>query len=182
MNRSFVFGEEKVVSVPLEMNYCPRCAHPLEDRCVFGRTRRVCPSCDFIFWREHKVAAAAVVVRDGKVLLVRRTMSPGRGRWTIPGGFVEFDEDPGDAVVREALEETGYAVEIVKLLDVIFGREHKRGASLVIAYLARLRGEKPLREMDESEVDAVGFFSPDQLPPIAFKATEQAIALWQNEV
>ncbi len=168
------------MTVPLEMNYCPRCAHPLEDRYVFERIRRVCPSCDFIFWREHKVAAAAVVERDGKVLLVRRTMTPGRGRWTIPGGFVEFDEDPRNAVVREALEETGYPVEIVKLLDVIFGREHERGASLVIAYLARLLGNEPSREMDEKEVDAVGFFSPDQLPPIAFKATQRAIELWQS--
>jgi 8-oxo-dGTP diphosphatase len=170
------------VSAPLEMNYCPRCAHHLEDRYVFERTRRVCPSCDFIFWREHKVAAAAVVECDSKVLLVRRTMSPGRGRWTIPGGFVEFDEDPRDAVVREVLEESGYAVEIARLLDVIFGREHERGASLVIAYLACLLGNEPLREMDENEVDAVGFFAPDQLPPIAFKATQRAIALWQKKI
>lgn len=167
--------------VLLEMNYCPRCAHALEDRFVFGRTRRVCPSCDFIFFREHKVAAAALVAKDGKLLLVRRTMTPGQGKWTIPGGFVEFDEDPREAVVREVLEETGCQVEVVRLLDVIFGREHERGASLLIVYLARLLGDEPAREMDENEVDAVGFFSPDQLPPIAFQATQQALELWQSE-
>lgn len=169
------------MAVPLEMNFCPRCAHPLQDRFVFERTRRVCPACGFIFWREHKVAAAAVVARDGEVLLVRRTMSPGQGKWTIPGGFVEFDEDPRDAVVREVLEETGCRVQVVRLLDVIFGREHERGASLVIVYLTRLLGSESMQTMDEKEVDAVDFFAPNQLPPIAFRATQRAIELWSSE-
>lgn len=168
------------MTVLLEMNYCPRCAHPLEDRFVFERLRRVCPSCSFIFFREHKVAAAAVVARDGKVLLARRTMSPGQGKWTIPGGFVEFDEDPREAVVREVLEETGFRVKVTGLLGVIFGREHERGASLVIAYRADILNDEPEQDVDQNEVDAVGFFPPDQLPPIAFKATRQAIEMWQS--
>jgi 8-oxo-dGTP diphosphatase len=165
----------------MEMNYCPRCGHPLEDRFVFERMRRVCPACGFIFFREHKVAAAAVVERDGKLLLVRRTMTPGQGRWTIPGGFVEYDEDPRAAVVREVMEETGYPVEVVRLLDVIFGREHERGASLLIAYAARLLRDQPVHPMDEKEVDAVRFCPPGDLPPIAFKATEKAIQIWLRE-
>ncbi len=169
------------MAAPPEMTYCSRCAHPLEDRFVFGRTRRVCPSCDFIFWREHKVAAAAVVARDDKVLLVRRTMTPGKGKWTVPGGFVEFDEDPREAVIREVLEETGYSARVVRLLDVIFGREHDRGATLVIVFLAELLGDQPTQATDGKEVDAVGFFSPDQLPPIAFRATQRALELWQSE-
>jgi 8-oxo-dGTP diphosphatase len=165
----------------MEMNFCPRCGSGLEDRYVFERTRRVCPACGFIFFREHKVAAAAIVERDGELLLVRRTMTPGQGKWTIPGGFVEFDEDPRVAVVREVLEETGYAVEVVRLMDVIFGREHDRGASLLIAYLTRLVSDAPTQAIDENEVDALGFFPPDELPPIAFRATERAISLWRQE-
>ena len=158
-----------------EMNYCPRCAHPLQDRFVYGRTRRACPSCRFIFFREHKVAAAALVTQGERVMLVRRTITPGRGKWMIPGGFVEFDEDPREAVVREVLEETGYPVEVVQLLDVIFGQEHARGASLLILYQARFLGQEPTGEIDESEVDAVSFFHPDQLPPVAFETTRRAI-------
>jgi ADP-ribose pyrophosphatase YjhB (NUDIX family) len=105
-------------------------------------------------------------------------MAPGQGAWTIPGGFVDFDEDPREAVVREVLEETGYQVKVQRLLDVIYGREHARGASLLIAYEASLLGDGPVGGMDESEVDAVGFFPPDQLPPIAFRATQRAIELW----
>lgn len=168
------------MALPLEMNFCPRCAHALEDQFAFERMRRVCPACGFIFWRDHKVAAAAVVERDGQVLLVRRTMTPGQGKWTIPGGFVEFDEDPAEAVVREVWEETGYKIEVVRLLDVIFGREHERGASLLLAYFTRLLDDAPLQGMDEKEVDAVAFFPPDDLPPIAFRATQCAIELWKS--
>ncbi len=164
----------------LEMNYCPRCAHALEDRIAFGRVRRVCPECGFVFFREHKVAAAAVIAQDGEVLLVRRTMMPGHGKWTIPGGFVEFDEDPRAAVVREVFEETGYQVVVSRLLDVIYGHEHPRGASLLIAYEARLLGATPVRQPDEDEVDAVRFFPADRLPPIAFRATEQALRTWRH--
>jgi ADP-ribose pyrophosphatase YjhB (NUDIX family) len=181
-NWSLAVNGERVMTVALEMNYCPRCAHPLEDRFLHERFRRVCPSCAFVFFREHKVAAAAIVERHGRILLVRRTMSPGKGEWTIPGGFVEFDEDPREAVVREVLEETGYQVEAVRILDVIFGREHERGASLLIAYLTRLSSDAPVRQIDKKEVDAVDFFSLDQLPPIAFAATQQAISVWRNEL
>ena len=167
------------MATTLQMNYCPRCAHGLEDRTAYGRVRRVCPACGFVFFREHKVAAAAVVEDDGRLLLVRRNLSPGQGRWTIPGGFVDFDEDPRAAVVREVLEETGYRTVVVRLLDVIFGQEHERGASLLIAYLARLLDDVPIAEADKEEVSDVGFFPPDQLPPIAFRATAHAIDVWR---
>jgi 8-oxo-dGTP diphosphatase len=166
------------MAMTLQMNYCPRCAHGLEDRVAYRRVRRVCPACGFVFFREHKVAAAAVVARDGRLLLVRRNLMPGQGKWTIPGGFVDFDEDPRRAVVREVLEETGYRTTVVSLLDVIFGQEHERGASLLIAYLARLLDDAPIGQADKEEVTDVGFFPPDQLPPIAFRATQRAIELW----
>ncbi len=155
------------------MNYCPVCAHPLEDRVVFGRERRVCPACGFIFFRDRKVAAAVLVEQEGRVLLVRRTMEPFRGLWTIPAGFVEYDEAPDEAAVRECREETGLEVRITELLDVIHGQEHPRGADLVIVYRAEIVGGT-LRLSEEN--DAVGFFGPDELPPLAFKATRRALS------
>ena len=159
----------------LELNYCPRCGHALEDREAFGRVRRFCPACDRIVFREHKVAAGVLVVHDGQVLLVRRRMNPRQGLWTFPAGFVDFDEDPAEAAVRECREETGLQVEITGLLDVIAGREHERGADVVIVYCARLVGGEP-RAADD--VDRVAFFAPDQLPPLAFRATQAALDKW----
>ncbi|HET6855479.1 MAG TPA: NUDIX hydrolase [Streptomyces sp.] len=68
--------------------------------------------------QELRVAAYAVCVRDGQVLLARWVAPDGSKRWTLPGGGMDHGEDPYDTVVREAREETGYAVEPVRLLGV----------------------------------------------------------------
>lgn len=161
----------------LELNYCPRCGHALKGREAFGRVRRYCPTCDSIVFRDHKVAAGVLVSHEGKVLLVRRRRGPRQGTWTFPAGFVEFDEDPAEAAVRECREETGLEVEVTSLLDVIAGREHGRGADIVIIYCARLAGGEP-RAADD--VDQVAFFAPDELPPLAFRATRVALDKWRD--
>lgn len=162
-----------------ELNYCPHCGHALENRQAFGRARRFCPDCDRIIFRDHKIAAGVIVERDGQVLLVRRRMQPGQGMWTFPAGFVDFDEDPAEAAVRECHEETGLEVEITGLLDVIAGREHERGADLVIVYCARTVGGE-LQPADD--VDRVAFFALNEheLPPLAFRATQVALDRWRN--
>jgi 8-oxo-dGTP diphosphatase len=66
-----------------------------------------------------RVAAYAVCLREGHVLLARYVSPEGAGRhWTLPGGGVEHAEDPYDAVVRETAEETGYDVRVERLLGV----------------------------------------------------------------
>ena len=53
-----------------------------------------CPACGAGHWRNAKPCAGALVVRDGRLLLVRRSMEPWLGWWDIPGGFCEEDEHP----------------------------------------------------------------------------------------
>ena len=67
--------------------------------------------------RRQRVAAYAVVVRAEEVLLARWT-SPRGPEWTLPGGGLDFGEDPADAAVREVREETGYTVRLEDLLFV----------------------------------------------------------------
>jgi len=67
--------------------------------------------------RQQRVAAYAVVVRAEEVLLARWT-SPRGPEWTLPGGGLDFGEDPADAAVREVREETGYTVRLEDLLFV----------------------------------------------------------------
>lgn len=165
------------MSRALELNYCPRCGHALEDREAFGRVRRFCPACEMIVFRDHKVAAGVLVEHEGKVLLVRRRLSPRKGMWTFPAGFVDFGENPAEAAVRECREETGLEVEIAGLLDVIAGQEHERGADIVIVYHARLMGGEPQAADD---VDRVACFAPDQFPPLAFRATQIALTKWRD--
>ena len=65
------------------------------------------------------VGVGAVVVDDGRVLLVRRGNEPLKGHWTLPGGLVELGEPLLDGVVREVREETGLTVEPVELIELI---------------------------------------------------------------
>lgn len=162
---------------PLELNYCPRCGHALEGKNAFGRVRCYCPACDVVVFREHKVAAGVIVERDGQVLLVRRCIEPRRGLWTFPGGFVDFGEDPAEAAARECWEETGLEVEVTDLLAVVAGQEHEAGADILIIYRARPSGGTVY---PGDEVDRVGFFSPDNFPPLAFDATREGLDQWRE--
>lgn len=65
------------------------------------------------------VGVGAVIVQDGKILLVKRGVEPAKNRWSIPGGMVELGEKAQDAVIREVEEECGLNVEVVRLMDVV---------------------------------------------------------------
>lgn len=159
------------------LNFCPKCGTALQDRIAFSRTRRYCPNCDEIIFREHKVAAGLLVVDDGgRVLLVRRAWGPMQGYWSLPAGFVDFDEAPAEAAVRECHEETGRETEVIALLDLISGREHTRGADLVVIYRGRIIGGALAANDDAGDV---GFFALDGLPPLAFRATRRAVERWR---
>lgn len=161
------------------MNYCPNCGHALEDRFVCGRVRRACPACDTVYFQDPKVAAAVLIERDGQVLLVRRTMEPEQGKWSLPAGFVDAEEDPREAAARECLEETGLEVKITSLFDVLYGREHPRGASILIIYTAQIMGGQ-LQPQDDA--DAAAFFAPDALPALAFTTTRTVLEKWRTTV
>ena len=64
------------------------------------------------------VGAGALILRDGKLLLVKRGAHPGYGKWSVPGGLVELGEKVQDAMIREVKEEVGFDVEAVKLTDI----------------------------------------------------------------
>ncbi len=156
-----------------EINFCPRCGTGVVLAERFGRLRPVCPDCHWIYFADPKVAAAAIIEDGDKVLLVRRANDPQRGLWTMPAGFVDAGEDPARAVERECLEETGLVVQVVGLVDVLSGLEHARGAHILIVYRAKILSGC-LTPQDD--VDRVAFFSRNQMPPLAFRATEKILA------
>jgi len=102
------------------------------------------------------VGVGAVVVEDGRVLLVRRGSQPLKGHWTLPGGMLEVGETLAAGVVREVREETSLDVELIELVDLL-DRIHREGDRVryhyVIAdYLCRVTGGQ-LRAA--SDADAV---------------------------
>ncbi len=152
-----------------EFNYCPRCGMPLQEEQRFGQLRPVCPQCGWIHFVDPKVAAAVLIEQDGRVLLVRRVNEPFRGLWTLPAGFINGGEDPAEAAARECFEETGLNVRVTRVLDIISGKEHPRGADFIIVYQASVIGGelKP-----DDDVDAVEWFGRESLPQLAFRATQ----------
>lgn len=160
-----------------EIRYCPSCATPVVVREKFGQPRPVCPACGWIHFEDPKVAAATVILENGKILLVRRVNEPHRGLWTLPAGFINGGEDPAQAAIRETLEETGLTVRIITLLDIYARREHTRGADFVIFYRAEIASGS-LQPADDA--DAAEWFALNALPPLAFDATRYIIEKMNN--
>jgi ADP-ribose pyrophosphatase YjhB (NUDIX family) len=161
-----------IPSAPENVKFCSRCATPMETRLIGDKPRRVCPSCGFIHFTDPKVGVGVFVVHEGKILLVRRTMHPEIGKWSIPAGFVDHGEDLAETAVREAFEETNLQVAIEDLIGVYQNPLAQGGASIFIMYKARLLGGS-IQPGDDA--DAAAFFAPDDLPEIAFASTLAAI-------
>jgi 8-oxo-dGTP diphosphatase len=165
------------MTAPSEMNFCPRCGHPLTDRERFGKIRRTCDRCGFVHFHDPKVAVAAFIVQDGRVLLVRRTAEPERGKWALPAGYVDYGEDPRAAVQREVEEETSLQIQLAGLADVLPGDGSGVGASIVILYIGEVVGGK-LAAHDDA--DQARFFGCDELPEVAFQSTQRLLSRWKE--
>ena len=112
-----------------------------------------------------KLAVDAVIVRGGKVLLVKRKAAPFKGFWALPGGMVKRGETAAGAVVREAKEETGLSVKIKRVIGVFDapGRD-PRGRVVSVAFSCAGRGT----EVSGSDAACVSWFPLQALPKLAF--------------
>jgi ADP-ribose pyrophosphatase YjhB (NUDIX family) len=158
--------------------YCSSCGSKTETRVVGRQRLSVCPSCERIFFRNPKVVVTALIEDQGRVLLVLRDIEPGRGLWGLPGGYVDWDEHPEAALARECLEETGAVVEpqeLVGVQHIVMGDE----GIVILAYRARLTGGE-LGPRDE--VQQIGWFAPDALPPLAFTSHRRILQGWSEQV
>lgn len=154
-------------------HYCVRCGAVLEPRIIEGRALEACPNDDFVLWRDPKVASAVVIEVDGGVVLGRRAIEPGYGLWCLPGGFVNDDEHPADAAVRECMEEISAAVELTSLIGVYHVPKQDTPSMVGIAYRARLADGAQLEA--GPEMLEVKVFDVDSLPPLAFPSHRQVM-------
>jgi 8-oxo-dGTP diphosphatase len=156
--------------------FCPECGSPLIQKLVEGHDRPYCPSCDRPIYIDPKVAVVVFIVQDDKVLLIERGMNPGIGKWALPAGFVDYDEAPEDAAIRETLEETHLHVKIDKLLAV-YPKKDNGLADIIIAYSASITGGEMQAGDDASDV---GWFTRDNLPELVFYPSITLTRLWRN--
>ena len=157
-------------------NYCPMCGRPLISKLHTGRVRPYCADCEQPIYFDPKVAVVVFIEQNQQVLLIRRRMEPGKGKWALPAGFVDYDEAPEEAAIRETLEETHLHIRIDELLAVYPKRDHGL-ADIVIAYRASIINGKPLAGDD---ADAVGWFTRGNLPPLVFYPSIRLTSLWRK--
>ena len=152
--------------------FCRRCGAALDARDADA----ACAACGH---REYRNAAPAVsvLVPDGAtVLLCRRAPSSFQGgRWCLPCGFVDHDEDFLTAGRREVREETGLDVEIASIISVVTNFHTPALHSLVIVLQATAVGG---RLVAGDDADAAAWFAPSDVPDLAFEADRHIIDRW----
>ena len=120
--------------------YCPRCGRLLERRLVkAGEPERlVCSGCGFVFYLDPKIAVGTVIrVPAGGIVLVRRAIEPGYGKWVFPGGYVDRGELLTSAAIREAREECGLEIRLDGLINIY---SYPGRGPVIVAYAATAIG------------------------------------------
>jgi NAD+ diphosphatase len=142
---------------PAPANFCPHCATPLVTRDLAGLPRRACPGCDFVHWDNPAPVVAALVERDGLIVLARNHAWPEK-KFGLITGFLERDESPEEAVAREVKEELDLEANSVALIGVYpFARKNE----VIIAYHVVAAGEIALNE----ELVEFRLIPPEKLRP-----------------
>ena len=154
--------------------FCPPCGGPLESRLLKDGDppRLVCLTCGFIFYLDPKLAVGTVISDDrNRVVLVRRAIEPGYGKWVFPGGYVDRGEEVLSAAVREAREEVGLDVRIDRLINVY---SYAGRTPVIVVYSATMIGGR--LECDDEGIEAK-FFEAAAIPwdELAFQSTKEAL-------
>jgi ADP-ribose pyrophosphatase YjhB (NUDIX family) len=154
--------------------FCPVCGGGLESRLLKAGDpeRLVCDACGFVFYLDPKVAVGTIIRDDrNRVVLVKRAIEPGYGKWVFPGGYVDRGEEVQTAAIREAREEAGIDVRIDRLINIY--SYHGR-TPVIIVYAATMIGG--CLGCDDEGLEAK-FFEAEEIPwdDLAFRSTEEAL-------
>jgi ADP-ribose pyrophosphatase YjhB (NUDIX family) len=135
---------------PPEYRFCPCCGGALEQRVIKASEpeRLVCVACGFIFYLDPKIAVGTIIRTDpstshgagaggNRLILVRRAIEPGYGKWVFPGGYVDRGEPLTIAAIREAREECGLDVRLDGLVNIY---SYPGRAPVIVVYAATALG------------------------------------------
>jgi ADP-ribose pyrophosphatase YjhB (NUDIX family) len=154
--------------------FCPRCGGPFEWRLLKPTEpqRLVCTKCSFVFYLDPKVAVGTIIRSSAdRIVLVRRAIEPGYGKWVFPGGYVDRGETLLTAAVREAREECGLDVKIDGLVNIY---SYAGRAPVIVVYAATATGGS--LTIDDESLEAAEF-DAERLPwdNLAFRSTHEGL-------
>jgi ADP-ribose pyrophosphatase YjhB (NUDIX family) len=157
-----------------EYQFCPRCSAPLEVRRLKPTepARPVCARCGFIFYLDPKVAVGTIIrTASDRLVLVRRAIEPGYGKWVFPGGYVDRGEALTAAALREAREECGLDIRLDGLVNIY---SYPGRAPVIVVYAATAIGG--LLVADDECLETAEFHA-NELPwdELAFRSTQDGL-------
>ena len=161
-----------------QFKYCPFCGTRLLLKEKGGKQRPGCAYCGFVQFRNPVPGAVVVIEKDGSVLLGKRKGGFGKGKWGLPQGYIEFNEDFLSAAIREVKEETGLDVEIRAIINVVSNLLSPRLHTLAVVLLAGVEAGEPCAGDDLETLKWFPFSGP--LPEMAFEADERIIESYQE--
>ena len=173
MLSNFLFSRMKKKKNRKLHTYCPGCGKKLDSDEIDGRIHPVCRSCGFIQYLNPSPGAVVLIERGGSVLLGKRCGNVRSGKWSLPGGYINFDEDFLTAAHREVLEETGLHITILSILSVVTNFISSSLHTLVIVLKGEITGGNEIPGDDLEELMWVK--SADQLPEMAFESDRHII-------
>jgi 8-oxo-dGTP diphosphatase len=158
----------------LDYRFCPRCGCALESRLIkqSDPERLVCVACEFVFYLDPKVAVGTIIQsHDARLVLVRRAIEPGYGKWVFPGGYVDRGEPLTHAAIREAREECGLDVRLDGLVNVY---SYAGRAPVIVVYAATAIGGSLCAD---DECLETAEFERGDIPwrELAFRSTEDGL-------
>jgi len=159
--------------------FCPQCGGALERRVLKATepTRPVCTACGFVFYIDPKIAVGTIIeTASGGLVLVRRAIDPGYGKWVFPGGYVDRGETLTAAAVREAREECGLDIRLDALVNIY---SYPGRAPVIVVYAATAVGGE-LCSDDECLETVV--FDRASIPwdDLAFRSTQEGLRDYLN--
>jgi ADP-ribose pyrophosphatase YjhB (NUDIX family) len=157
----------------IEFQYCPVCCGTLHSKTLKPAEpdRLVCSKCDFVFYLDPKVVACSIVEMEGRIVLLKRAIDPQKGKWVLPGGYVDRGEEVKAAALREMEEECGLKIRTKELLGLY---SYPGKLSVVVVYVAEPLGGNLIVGDETAEV---GLYSPESIPwgELAFQSTIDAL-------
>lgn len=158
------------------MNYCSQCSGPLSQRIPEGdhRLRYVCDGCGTIHYQNPKIVTGCIPEWEDRILLCRRAISPRRGYWTLPAGYMENGESSPEGAARETLEECGSRVKVTALYTT-FDLPHIDQIYLLFRGTLLDTGFGPTEESSE-----VALFAEEDIPwgELAFPVVAETLKLY----